>query len=194
MLEFVDSETARQAAADNTSAKNTEKQGDGCVRVKIRSPQKASSATCKNCECRDKRRRRNSAYGKLKSYLITGRNIEAKLKKFNVEPQQVSSPLTFLRRLLGILFQPDRDANFTHRELEELTDYQLARLKHSLLDAVFEKEKELGYEQFALTEEREQLKTLKEKAKELEVVAWEKLKPFVNKHPSLRDLTRVLMF
>lgn len=189
MLEFVDSETSRPIAEDNSSAKNTERQGDDCVRVKIRSPQ-----NCKNCEYCGKRRRRSSAYGKLKSYVITGRNIEAKLKKFNVEPQQMFSPLTFLRRLLGILSQPDRVSNFTHQELEELTQYQLVRLKHSLLVAVFEKEKELRYEQLALTEGREQLKTLKEKAKKLELVALETLRPFVNKRPSLRDLTIVLMF
>ena len=171
-----------------------EKQEDGCVVVEIQSPQKTRSVTCKKCDCRGKRGRRTTAYGRLKSFLVTGRNIEAKLKKFNVEPQQLSSPFSFLRRLFGVLFQPDPNAKFTNQELEELTVHQLAKLKQSLQDSVFEKAKELKREQLALIKERENLKTTKEKAKELEMVAWETLRPFVNKHPSMRDLTRVLLF
>lgn len=106
----------------------------------------------------------------------------------------MSSPFSFLRRLFGVLFQPDPNAKFTNQELEELTVHQLAKLKQSLQDLVFEKAKELKREQLALIKERENLKTTKEKAKELEMVAWETLRPFVNKHPSMRDLTRVLLF
>ena len=168
-----------------------EKNESSCV-VKIRSPQKARSVTCQTCENRNKRRQ--TFYARIRSSLLTGRNIEAKLKKFNVKSHRVASLFGFLRQLFGAFFQQETDTKFNGEELNKLTESQLGELKESLQNLVANKRKELKHEQLACIGEREELEKTKEKAKELENMAWLTLRPFINKHPSLDDLTRVLMF
>lgn len=162
-----------------------------CV-VEIRSPMKARSVTCKTCEARNKRR--TTFYARIRSYLLERRNIEAKLKKFNVKSGGVVSPFGFLRQLFAGLLQPETETKFTYEELEKLTESQLAELKESLENLMSTKTKELKQEQLACIGEREDLEKKKNKARELESMAWLTLRPFINKHPSSDDLTRVLMF
>lgn len=162
-----------------------------CV-VEIRSPMKARSVTCKTCEARYKRR--TTFYARVRSYLLERRNIEAKLKKFNVKTRGVVNPFEFLRLLLGGLFQPETETKFTYEELGKLTESQLAELKESLVNLMGTKTKELKQEQLACIGEREALEKKKNKARDLESIAWLTLRPFINKHPSSDDLTRVLMF
>lgn len=162
--------------------------------VEIRSPQRQQSATCRNCETRNKKAHRNTLYSRIREYLLTGRNIEAKLKRFNVKANRVTSPFGFLRKLFAALFQQETEEKFTGEELEKLTECQLGELKESLRNLVDEKRKELQQEKLACIGEKEDLTKSKEKAKELENMAWVTLKPFVTNHPSLDGLTRVLMF
>lgn len=161
-----------------------------CV-VEIHTPKGSRSVACKNCEGKA---RRVTVYGRLCRYLVAARNIEAKLKKFNVKSHHVASPFSFLRKLFSALFQLEADAKFTGEELEKLTEYQLGELKKSLQDLVADKKRELKQEQLVCIGQREDLEKTKKKAKELETMAWATLRPFVNKHPFLDDLTRVLMF
>lgn len=200
MADSVSIDVTNQTAAYSSSAMKQEKtvqQNELSCVVEIRSPQssRARSFTCRNCEGNGKQTRfRQTLFTRLRSYLIAGRNIEAKLKKFNVKSHHVASPFSFLRKLFGALFQLETEAKFTGEELEKLTETQLGELKTSLQDLVAYKRKELKQEQLCCIGEREDLEKTKKKAKELEDMAWATLRPFVNKHPSLDDLTRVLMF
>ena len=164
-----------------------------CI-VEIRSQQRALSATCKNCESKHMKTQRQTIYARIRSYLLAGRKIEAKLKRFNVKSHRASNPFGFLRKLFGALFQKETDMKFTVEELEKLTEYQLGELKESLQHIVADKRKELEQEKLARIGERESLEKSKQKAKELENMAWVTLKPFINHHPSSDGLTRVLMF
>lgn len=172
--------------------KEFEYQNESSCVVEIRSPVKARSVTCKTCEARNKRR--TTFYARIRSYLLERRNIEAKLKKFNVKSRGVVSPFGFLRQLFAGLFQPETETKFTYEELEKLTEFQLAELKESLVNLMSTKTKELKQEQLACIGERDDLEEKKNKARELESMAWLTLRPFINKHPSSDDLTRVLMF
>ena len=200
MADSVSIDVTNQTAAYDSSAMKQEKvvQQDelSCV-VEIRSPHSspARSFTCRNCDSNGKKARlRQTVFTRLRSYLIAGRNIEAKLKKFNVKSHHVASPFSFLRKLFGALFQLETEPKFTGEELEKLTECQLGELITSMQDLVAYKRKELKREQLACVGEREDLEKTKKKAKELEDMAWATLRPFVNKHPALDDLTRVLMF
>ena len=106
----------------------------------------------------------------------------------------MASLFGFLRQLFGAFFQQETDTKFNGEELNKLTESQLGELKELLQNLVANKRKELKHEQLACIGEREELEKTKEKAKELENMAWLTLRPFINKHPSLDDLTRVLMF
>lgn len=190
-------DVTNQTAAYNSSGTKLEEfvaQNESTCVVQIRSPQSARSVACRNCENRNRRVQRQTLYARLRNYLLAGRNIEAKLKMFNVKSHRVASPFGFLRKLFGAFFQHEAAAKFTGEELEKLTECQLGELRDSLQKLVADKRKELKHEQLACIGEREDLEKIKEKAKELETMAWVTLKPFVNNHPSLDDLTRVLMF
>ena len=184
-----------QSAEYNSSAVKIEefvqKNEPECF-VEILSPQKARSVTCRNCESRNTRAK--TLYARLRSYLVAGRNIEAKLKMFNVKSHHVSSPFGFLRKLFGALFELEIEAKFTGEELGKLTEGQLGELRRSLQNLVADKRKELKHEQLACIGEKEDLEKARAKAKEIETMAWVTLKPFVTNHPSSDDLTRVLMF
>lgn len=164
-----------------------------CI-VEIRSPQRAGSAACKNCESKQRKAQGQSIYARIRSYILGGRIIEAKLKRFHVKSHRVTNPFGFLRKLFGAFLQMETDVKFTVEELEKLTECQLSELKESLQNMVADKRKELQQEKLARISERESLENSKQKAKEAEKMAWETLKPFINNHPSLHDLTRVLMF
>ena len=165
-----------------------------CI-VEICCPQRAGSATCKNCgERKQRKAQRQTIYSRIRSYILAGRNIEAKLKRFNVKSHRTTSAFGFLRKLFGALFQKETDVKFTEEELEKLMECQLGELKESLQNIVADKRKELHREKMARISETEILEKSKQKAKEVENMAWVTLKPFVNHHPSLDDLTRVLMF
>ena len=164
-----------------------------CI-VEIRSPQRAGSATCKNCESIQRKAQRQSIYARVRSYILSRRDIEAKLKRFHVKSHRATNSFGFLRKLFGALFQKDTNTKFTVKELEKLTECQLGELKESLQNMVADKRKELQQEKLTRIRERESLEKSKQKAKEAENMAWVTLKPFINNHPSLHDLTRVLMF
>ena len=192
---FVDikSQTAKYSGSSKKLHGPVDQIESNCV-VEIRSAQRPRSATCKNCECQNKKGQRQTIYARIRSYLLAGRNIEAKLKRFNVKSHRVMSPFGFLRNLFGAFFQEETEGKFTADELEKLTEYQLWELKESLQNLVTDKKRELEQEKLARIGEREDLERSKEKAKELENMAWVTLRPFVNHHPSSDDLTRVLLF
>ena len=164
-----------------------------CV-VEIRSLQRAGSATCKNCESKQRKAQRQSIYARIRNYILGGRIIEAKLKRFHVKSHRTTNPFGFLRKLVGALFQNETDEKFTVEELEKLTECQLGELRESLQNMVADKRKELKQEKLARMVERQSLEKSKRKAQEAENMAWVMLKPFISNHPSLHDLTRVLMF
>lgn len=197
MADTVGVDIKNQTAEYNSSSKKVNEcveQTESNYIVEIRPQQRPSSATCKNCESKNNKPQRQTIYARIRSYLLAGRNIEAKLKRFNVKSHRVTSPFEFVRKLFGAFFQEETEAKFTAEELEKLTECQLGELKKSLQNLVTDKRKELEQEKLARIGEREDLEKSKEKAKELENLAWVTLRPFVNHHPSLDDLTRVLMF
>lgn len=187
-------QTVQYSSSSNKFDEFFDQTAESNCKVEIRSPQRASSATCKNCESKYRKAQRQTFYARIRSYLLAGRNIEAKLKRFNVKSHRVSSPFGFLRKLFGALFQKETDMKFTAEELEELREYQLGELKESLQNIIADKRKELEQEKLASIEERKSLEKSKQKAKELENMAWVTLKPFINYHPSSDDFARVLMF
>lgn len=189
----VKNQTAEYNSSSNKVDEFANQTESNCI-VEIRSPQRAWSATCKNCESKHRKAQRQTIYDRIRSYLLAGRNIEAKLKRFNVKSHRATNPFGFLRKLFGALFQKETEAKFTVEELEKLTKWQLGELKESLQNIVADKRKELKQEKLARIGERESLEKSKEKAREIENMAWVTLRPFVNHHPSLDDLTRVLMF
>lgn len=158
--------------------------------VELRS-QRNQSATCRNCVKILKKTQRQTLYSRIREYLVAERNIDVKLKRFKVKSK---SPFAFLRKLFAALFQHETEAKFTSDELEKLTEYQLGALKESLRNLISEKTKELQQEKLKRIKERQVLLGSKQKAKDLETEAWVTLRPFLNKHPSLDDLTRVLLF
>ena len=161
--------------------------------VEIRS-QRNQSATCRNCVKILKKTQRQTLYSRIREYLVAERNIDVKLKRFKVKSNSAISPFAFLRKLFAALFQHETEAKFTSDELEKLTEYQLGALKESLRNLISEKTKELQQEKLRRIKERQALLGSKQKAKDLETEALVTLRPFLNKHPSLDDLTRVLMF
>lgn len=193
VLVDIKNQTAKYSGSSKKLHRPVDQIDSNCV-VKIRSTQRPRSATCKNCECQNKKAQRQTIYARIRSYLLAGRNIEAKLKRFNVKSHRVTSPFAFLRNLFGAFFQEETEGKFTVEELEKLTEYQLWELKESLQNLVTDKKRELEQEKLARIGEREDLERSKEKARELENMAWVTLRPFVNHHPSSHDLTRVLMF
>lgn len=162
--------------------------------VEIRSPQRNQSATCRNCENKLRKTQRQTLYYRIREYLLTERNIEVKLKRFNVKSNRAISPFAFLRKLFAALFQQETETKFTSDELGKLAECQLNALKESLRNLISEKTKELQQEQLAYIKEGQALLGSKQKAKDLETEAWVTLRPNVNKHPFSDDLTRVLMF
>lgn len=161
--------------------------------VEIRS-QRNQSATCRNCVKILKKTQRQTLYSRIREYLVAERNIDVKLKRFKVKSNSAISLFAFLCKLFAALFQHETEAKFTSDELEKLTEYQLGALKESLRNLISEKTKELQQEKLKRIKERQALLGSKQKAKDLETEAWVTLRPFLNKHPSLDDLTRVLMF
>lgn len=197
MADSVSVDVKNQTVEYNSSSKNVDEpvnQTEANCIVEIRPQQRPSSATCKNCESKYRKTQKQTVYARIRSYLLAGRNIEAKLKRFNVRSHHVTTPFAFLRNLFGALFQEETEVKFTAEELEKLTEYQLGELKESLQNLVDEKRKELKQEKLACIGESEDLDKSKEKAKELENMARVTLRPFVNLHPTSDDLTRVLMF
>lgn len=198
MADSVRVDVKNQTAAYNSSSNKVdecvEQTESNCISVEIRSSRRAQSATtCRTCESKNKLQRQ-TACARIRAYLLAGRNIETKLKRFNVKSHRVTSPFGFLRKLFGALFQEETEGKFTREELDKLTESQLGELKESLQNLVTEKRRELGQEKLACIGEREDLEKSKKTAKELESMAWVTMRPFVNRHPSLDDLTRVLMF
>ena len=186
-----------QTAQYNSSSNKVDELVDqtaelSCI-VEIRSQQRVGSAACKNCESKHRKAQRQTIYARIRSYILAGRNIEAKLKRFNVKSHRGTNPFGFLRKLFGAMFQKETDMKFTAEELEKLTECQLGELKEALQKIVADKRKELQQEKLARIGETESLEKSKQKAKEVENMAWVTLKPFINDHPS-NDLTRVLMF
>lgn len=198
MAESVRFDVKNQTAQYNSSSNKVDAFVDQTVEsnciVEIRSQHRAGSATCKNCESKHKKVQRKTIYARIRSYILTGQNIEAKLKRFNVKSHRGTNPFGFLRKLFGALFQKETDVKFTVEELEKLTECQLGALKESLQNIVADKRKELQQEKLARIGERESLEKSKRKAKDAENMAWVTLKPFINNHPSSDDLARVLMF
>ena len=165
-----------------------------CFIVEIRSPVSSESLPCRRCESQKRKRQERSVYARIRRFLLGGINIEAKLKRYNVKSHRPSSPFNFLRKLLGSLFHDDADSKFTDKELETLRKSQLQELRKSLQNLVSDRRLELERERMICGEERDNLEKTKQQAREIEAVAWVTLKPFINHHPSLDDLTRVLMF
>lgn len=98
-----------------------------------------------------------------------------------------------LSRFMSKLLRGEGDAKFTRDELESLSLTQVRELKYSLAGLVSARTSELNQEENTCFHERKQLNNSKEEARNLEQMAWLTLKPFLNLHPSLDDLTRVLM-
>lgn len=190
----VKNQTNRYSSSSNKVDESVDKTAESKCIVEIRSLQRARSATCKNCGSIQWKARRQSIYARIRSYILGGRDLEAKLKRFHVKSHRATNPLRFLRKLFGALLQKEIDVKFSVEELEKLTECQLGELKESLQNIVSEKRKELRQEKLARISEKESLEKSKQKAKEVENMAWVTLKPFISNHPSLHDLTRVLMF
>ena len=190
----VKTQTAQSNSSFNKVDESVGETAESKCIVEIRSLQRLGSATCKNCESKQKKAQRQSIYARIRNYILGGRNIEAKLKRFHVKSHRTTNPFGFLRKLFGVLFQKEADLKFTVEELEKLTECQLGELKESLQNMVADKRKELQQEKLARIVERESLEKSKQKAKEAENMARVTLKPFISNYPSLHDLTRVLMF
>lgn len=175
-----------------TKIRMVDRLGSKSTVIEIFDPMKSqSNPDCPKCNPKKSFLRR-----KFLAKIFDRWTIEMKLQHYDINFIKTRNPLNFLKKHFTspvVVVGASTDWKFLPTELGKLTAEQLGKVKTALQTLILNKEKEL------LVENEERLlqttcqKNLKIQLHELEILARNIMKPYINLYPSCEELNRLML-